>query len=156
MSEHRAYLALLDEIGSNLEKLSALAREKTTAVRKDDLMGLNEVLKQEQAISLALRGLEQKRLKQATALGLENTRLSQLAASFPEELRVETRAAADTLLQRYKVYQSTSHVARDTLECNLHEIEKIIESMGGAPDLDIGYQPPEVQPPSNMKTDFRA
>lgn len=156
MSEHRAYLALMDEIGSNLEKLSVLAREKTTAVRKDDLMGLNDIIKQEQAVSLALRGLEQKRMKLAGSLGLDGTRLSQLAATFPAELQVEARAAADTLHQRYKVYQSTSQVARNTLECNLHEIEKIIESMGGDPNADVGYQPPEVQPPSNMKTDFRA
>lgn len=156
MSEYRAYLALMAELGSKLDQLSELARAKTTAVRKDDLMGLNDILKQEQAISLALRGLEQKRLKQASALGLEGVRLSALAASFPAELRVEARAAADDLLRRYKVYQSASHVARDTLECNLHEIEKIIVAMGGDPEAGMDYQPPAVQPPSNMKTDFRA
>lgn len=156
MDAHRAYLALLGDIGSRLEQLSELARTKTEAVRKDDLMTLNDVLKQEQAIALALRGLEQKRVKQCAELGLDNVRLSQLAAAFPEELQLEARTAADTLLRQYKVYQTSAHVARNTLECNLHEIEKIIEELGGDPHAELGYQLTDVQPPQPMKTDFRA
>lgn len=156
MDAHRAYLALLGDIGSRLEQLSELARKKTEAVRKDDLMTLNEVLKQEQAIALALRGLEQKRMKQCAELGVDNVRLSQLAAAFPEELQLEARTAADTLRRQYKVYQTSAHVARNTLECNLHEIEKIIEELGGDPHAEPGYQLADVQPPQPMKTDFRA
>ena len=156
MDAHRAYLALLGDIGSRLEQLSGLARQKTEAVRKDDLMTLNAVLKQEQALALALRGLEQKRVKQCSELGLDNVRLSQLAAAFPEELQLEARTAADTLRRQYKVYQTSAHVARNTLECNLHEIEKIIETLGGDPHAEPGYQLTDVQPPQSMKTDFRA
>ena len=36
---------------------------RNAAVLKDDLLALDEVLKQEQALSLSLRGLEQRRLK---------------------------------------------------------------------------------------------
>lgn len=156
MDSYRAYLTLLSDIGSRLEQLSLLDRKKTDAVRTDDLQGLNEVMKQEQAVALALRGLEQKRLKQVAALGLENVRLSQLPSRFPSELEIEARATVDTVLHQYKVYQTAAHVARNTLECNLHEIEKIIESLGGDPHAEPGYQLTDVQPPQSMKTDFRA
>jgi len=156
MENYRSYLALMGDIGTRLEQLSELARKKTDAVRKDDLMTLNEIIKQEQAVALALRGLEQKRMKLSAELGLDKVRLSQLAAEFPAELQLEARTAADTLHRQYKVYQTSAHVARNTLECNLHEIEKIIEDLGGDPHAESGYQLTEVQPPQSMKTDFRA
>ena len=156
MEAYRSYLVLMGDIGTRLEQLSQLANQKTEAVRKDDLMTLNEIIKQEQAVALALRGLEQKRVKLATELGLDKVRLAQLATDFPDELQLEARSAADTLHRQYKVYQTAAHVARNTLECNLHEIEKIIEELGGDPHAEPGYQLTEVQPPQSMKTDFRA
>ena len=61
MTNHlNEYLMLLDRLRDELEKLSDLARKKAAAVRSNDLMALDDVLKQEQAASLAFRGLEQK------------------------------------------------------------------------------------------------
>lgn len=156
MEAYQTYLALLGEIGSRLEQLTELAHQKTDAVRKDNLMTLNEILKQEQAAALSLRGLEQKRVKQCSALGLEHIRLSQLSTAFPPELQYEARTASETLLRQYKLYQASAHVARNTLECNLHEIEKMIADLGGDPHAESGYQLTDVQPPKPMKTDFRA
>lgn len=156
MDIYRTYLALLQDITANLDKLSALARQKTVVVTKDDLAGLDAILKQEQAISLALRGLEAKRLQQASQLGLDGVRLSQLSEHFPPEFELDARKIANALLQQYKLYEAAAHVARNTLECNLHEIEKMIEQLGGDSQAEIGYQLPDIQPPSSMKTDFRA
>ena len=50
-------------------------------------------------------------------------------------------------------------MARSILELNLHQIEKLVIAAGGDPkDLDtsVGYIQPTVEPPRNMKTDFRA
>ena len=54
------YLDLLRHIGTELDRLSALAKQKTKAVRQDDLNALDQVIRQEQASTLAFRGLEQK------------------------------------------------------------------------------------------------
>ena len=156
MDGFRAYLDLLRELSGSLEQLTALAKQKTAAVRKDDLMGLDAVLKQEQAMSLALRGLEQKRLTQLKGLGLEGTPLTQLPDRCPQEMRTETKQAVETLRRSYEIYRTAAGVARDTLECNLHELEKLVEQMGGGQAGGAGYAPPSVEPPKNMKTDFRA
>jgi len=66
-----AYLALLGELSNSLDQLAGLAKQKNTAIRKDDLLALDQVLNQEQAMSLALRGQEQKRAKLLRELGLE-------------------------------------------------------------------------------------
>jgi len=153
---HEEYLALLDEVGKNLDQLTQLAGQKNQAVRKDDLLALDEVMKQEQAISLALRGLEQHRLKLLEQLGLKGVPLAGLAGKYPAELRAQAKQTVENLRSRYDIYRAASQSARTTLEINLHELEKIIAAHGGGPSSGAGYTPADVQPPSNMKTDFRA
>lgn len=152
-----AYLKLLEELSGHLEQLAELARQKANVVRQDDLTGLDEVLKQEQVITLALRGLEQRRLKLVKELGLENTTLSDLPGRCPAELDGQARGIVENLRNSYKVYRSCADMARSTLELNLHQIEKFIVSSGVDPaGLGAGYEAPGVEPPKKMKTDFRA
>lgn len=153
-----SYLDLLDSLGRELEKLTDLAQQKTAAVRKDDLNGLDQILKQEQVISLSLRGVEQRRAKQLGQLGLESVKLSDLPAHYPAELRLKAKEAVETLQRRYRVYQAAAEVARNTLECNLHEIEKFLAAAenGGASGGGPGYAPGSVELPPSFKTDFRA
>lgn len=150
------YLSTLDELRKSLEQLTATAQQKTAAVKKDDLAALNELLKQEQAISLALRGLEQKRTKQLAALGLADVPLQQLAERYPAEHRLQAKNTADALLQQYKIFRSAADAARCVLESNLHEIERILVDLGADPMSGTAYAPAEVELPGSMKTDFRA
>ncbi len=150
------YLQLLEQIGAQLEHLTDLAKQKTTAVRKDDLLALDEILKQEQAASLLFRGLEQKQSTLLNSTGLKGIPLSSLAENFPPKMRLEAKQCIEQLQSRYSVYQSCAEIARNTLECNLHEIEKVLASMTPATAGGPGYQPMEPEIPSSMKTDFRA
>ena len=154
---HLSYLELLGELGGTLDRLSELAQEKAAAVRADDLIALDEVLKQEQAMGLNLRGLEIRRQKLVPQLGLDGTNLSGLVQKFPEHLKDKARAAVDALRESYTNYRSYSGQARETLELSLHQVEKMITASGADPKLAAaGYETPSVEPPKNMKTDFRA
>ncbi len=151
-----AYLALLGELSNSLDQLAGLAKQKNTAIRKDDLLALDQVLNQEQAMSLALRGQEQKRAKLLRELGLEDVPLSGLSERYPPSLKNRAKQAAESLRRSYDVYRCAAEVARTTLECNLHELDKIVSGMGGAPAPKTGYSPAGAAPPPNMRTDFRA
>lgn len=154
---HEEYLGLLRDVGAALERLAVLEEKKAAVIRQDDLLGLDEVLKQEQALGLNLRGLELKRQKLAPQLGLDSTKLEELVSQFPPELELKARDTVRELKNSYKIYRSCSDMARNTLELNLHQIEKVITAAGGDPkELDVGYQAPGAEPPRNMKTDFRA
>ena len=139
---HQAYLALLNELSSSLDQLSQLARQKTQAVQRDDLIGLDEALKQEQAMTLSLRGLEQKRLKAVSQLDLEGSSLSSLASRYPDAMQIQARQTAEKLLRSYQEYRCAAEVARNTLELNLHEIEKIITASGVDTAGSPGYAAP--------------
>lgn len=151
-----SYLTLLDELSTLLESLIGLAREKIQAVRSDDLLAMDKILKQEQALTLSVRGLEQKRAKQLEELGLSKTRLSDLPGAYPKELQYQAKQTAERLRTQYDLYHDIAEMARTTLECNLHEIEKILTGMGKDPKGGPGYAPANPEPPRKMKTDFRA
>ena len=149
-------IELFDKIAGALEQLAGLDREKAAAVRRDDLTALNEVLRQEQALSLAVRGYEQKRIELLTKFNLLAIPLRELPAKFPAELQLSAKKAVDRLQNEYQLYRSAAEVARDTLECNLHEIEKLLDSAGIDPNVGPGYGMPDVELPPTMKTDIHA
>ena len=152
-----AYLKLLGELSAGLERLAELAQDKAAAARQDDLLALDEVLKQEQAMTLSLRGLEQRRSRMVDQLGLNGVSLADLPEHCPPELEADARRSEQALRDSYKVYRSCADMARATLELNLHQIEKVITASGGDPvELGMGYRPAGSEPPKNMKTDFRA
>ena len=156
-THYPGYLALLEELRGSLDQLTGLAKEKNAAVLKDDLLALDEVLKQEQAMTLNLRGLELRRLKLVGQLGLEGTTLSALPAKCPPELAAETDQVVSDVQMSYRAYRSSANMVRTTLELNLHQIEKTITASGIDPVLGgAGYAAPGAEPPKNMKTDFRA
>ena len=155
--QFRAYFGVLRELAGVLDRLTPLAQQKAEAVRASDLLALDEVLKQEQALGLSLRGLELKRQKLASPLGLDGTPLSALPEHCPAQLADEARKSAAALRKSYETYRSHSNMARNTLELNLHQIDKFLESAGVDPKLAAqGYESPATEPPKKMKTDFRA
>ena len=156
-SQFRTYFSVLEELSSVLDRLAPLAVQKAEAARAGDLPAMDEVLKQEQALGLSLRGLELKRQKLVPQLGLDGVPLSGLVERCPAELRDEARKAADALRKSYEIYRSCSNLARNTLELNLHQIDKYLENAGVDPKLAAqGYETPPTEPPQKMKTDFRA
>jgi len=157
VSDHQAYLGLLRELGGCLDRLGELSEAKAKTVRQDDLLAMDEVLKQEQVLSLSLRGLEQRRIKLLAKLGLSNVPLADLPGKYPAELRDEAKQIVDALRDSYKIYRARADMARNLLELNLHQIEKLVADAGVDPaGTGAGYESPGSEPPENMKTDFRA
>lgn len=107
-------------------------------------------MKREQAMSLSLRGYDQRRDAMLAALGLPaNLTLRQLESHSPEEFRLETKAVAEELRNQYEIFQAASQAARNTLEVNLRAIER--EQAIRAGDA---VQAAETR--KNHQTDFRA
>ena len=133
MPPYEAYIAFLGQLSDTLDTLTAIEKEKTDAVRRDDLNALNEYMKREQAMSLTLRSMDQRRMKLLKELGLEGATLADFAARCPEELRGEARAATEKLRGSYAIYRSAADLARHTLERNLRQIEAFLSEKGEQP-----------------------
>lgn len=155
--DHQAYLSLLRELSGCLDRLGELSEEKANTVRQDDLLAMDEVLKQEQVLSLSLRGLEQRRTKLLAKLGLSDVSLADLPGKYPAELQDEAKQTVNALRDSYRIFRARADMARNLLELNLHQIDKLIAAAGANPvDAGAGYEAPGAEPPKNMKTDFRA
>ncbi len=154
----QSFLSLLHTLRDELSHLSELARQKNAAVCGDDLTALDKVMRQEQAAALRFRGLEQKREELLSSLGLNGVPLAAVPDRFPAAMRADAVSAVRELQDQYRIYQANAEVARNTLECNLHEVEQVLAALGKEtpPPQSSGYTAAEAEPPQSMKTDFRA
>lgn len=141
------YLKLLGRLSGTVAQLTDIERKKNEAAARGDVDGVDECMKQEQVMSLSLRGIEQKRTALADRLGLRGVPLRELAAHSPEGLAVETRKAADELRGQYEMFKAASDAARNTLEVNLRAIELYCAERDKEP-------PKEME--TRRQTDFRA
>lgn len=132
---YEGYLDHLDKLTGILEELTSLAKAKAKAANVGDLSELDRIMRREQALSMSIRGMEQKRDHMVGGLGLKGSTLSALPGKVPENLRPRAKKTAESLLRLYTLYQDASAVARTTLECNLHMIEK---NMGQTPQPSGG------------------
>ena len=109
---YRSYLSFLRSMSRGLESLTGLNEKKLTAAQQEDLMGLNDLLNQEQAQALNFRGLELTRDKLLPQLGLEGVPLEQVPRHFPPAMQEEARQAVSELQLRYAAYRQASGKSR--------------------------------------------
>lgn len=149
-------LQFFSELQQELERLTQLQPQKVAAVRAHDLDQLNDCMKQEQALSLSLRGLEQRRDKLLQALGLSGLSLMEAAQRCPAEQRRAAVDAAEELKRRYSTLRSAQEAARTVIEKDLRAINKELEQRGILSDLEDGYSPSTDNMSKGIRTDFRA
>lgn len=119
------YLKLLDGLSKTLEKLTQVEREKNEAAAAGNLLAVEDCMKREQALSMSLRGYDQRRDAMLASLGLTGVKLNDLERHCPEELQMEAKAAAEELRRQYALFKTASDVVRNTLEINLRAIERM-------------------------------
>lgn len=147
-AQYGEYLELLEELGKTLDQLSKVTKNKISAVRSDDLMALNECIKQEQALSLSLKSVERKRGEMLSNMKLADVPISGLTERFPASLRRQAKEVTESVKAKYDRYVSASEAARTVLECALHQIEKML------PQEQIAAEGAKLPP--TLGTDIRA
>lgn len=149
MASWQDYLKLMVSLTHTLEELTKVEQKKNDAASRGDLAGVEACMKQEQVLSLTLRGYDQKRDTMLAALDLRGTTLSQLESRCPEELQLETKGVVEELRRQYSLFQAASQVARDTLEVNLRAIERMQA-------VQAGDAAQAAEDRKTHQTDFRA
>ena len=150
----RSYLELLQSILSNLSQLTKLVHRKIEVAQMDDLEALDEILNEEQALALAFRGLEQKRLNLLRELDLSEVPLAQLSTHFPPEMEEAVRQTAAELMEQYRTYHNGAQTARGILEHNLREVDRVLAVLNADPAGNPGHVTQTPSSPS-AKADFR-
>lgn len=149
MASWQDYLKLMVSLTHTLEELTKVEQNKNDAASRGDLAGVEACMKQEQVLSLTLRGYDQKRDAMLAALDLRGTTLSQLENRCPDELQLEVKGVVEELRRQYSLFQAASQVARDTLEVNLRAIERMQA-------VQAGDTAQAAEDRKTHQTDFRA
>ncbi|MDF2838894.1 MAG: hypothetical protein K0S60_597, partial [Evtepia sp.] len=63
---------------------------------------------------------------------------------------MEAKEISEELRCQYELFKGASEVARTTLECNLHQIEKTLAELGKDKDIGLGYQDSHPELPQPM------
>lgn len=142
------YLTLLEEIQKDLVQVTGVEQRKIAAIRAGDLLVLDECMKQEQVITLSLRGREKRRKDLLQQLGLEQLPLQELPRHSPQELRARATQVVEQTLRAYQVYDSAQKAARTLMESELRQIEKELKQRRN--------QKKDSAAPNRHQTDFRA
>lgn len=162
-SQWEAYFDLLELIAETLTDLGQVQERKIHAVQKGDLPTIDEIMKQEQAFAMTLRGFEQKRVQALEALAVPKGPLKDLMKSVPAPLEEEALDVVEYLQEEYARYQQVADLARQTLEHHLSQLE-------GITGQDSGYSRPKpkqersledpltgpVQQPGNVQLNLRS
>ncbi len=141
------YLTLLEEIQKDLVQVTEVEQRKIAAIQAGDLLTLDECMKQEQVVTLSLRGREQRRKALLQQLGLEQLPLRELPRHSPQELQARATQVTEQTLRAWQVYDSAQKAARTLMESKLRQIDK---------ELERRNQKKESAAPDRRQTDFRA
>ncbi len=142
------YLQLLEDFTRTFEQLGLLQEEKIAKVKADDLLGLNDCIRREQALSLQIRGYDKRRLDFLEAQQIQTLPLLDFHTQVPEDLRFQTKQVCDALRQTYAVFRGRFDAAQTILESNLYQVEQLLQQHGG--------QVKAPERPKAFRTDFRA
>lgn len=124
--------SLLDKLSREMDELTEIAREEHEAVLRSDIIGIQDCMKREQAVSLSLRSMDIKRDRLLEELGMSDVPLSQLAEHCPDDKRTRARKAQKRLTDRYRLYRSASAVTTKSLELKLAAIDDRLKENGEA------------------------
>lgn len=142
-------IKIIDDFSQNLEKLTDVQKEIVKAVGSDDLAMLAECMKKQQALSLSVRNIDQKRIKLQKDMGLGEIKLSELPQKVSDaDMQIKIRKASERLTSQYKIMQGACEISRSALECNLHKVEQYMEKMG--------VDPSQTSTIAGVHTDFHA
>lgn len=115
-----------------------LEQRKLEAIQQDDVSGVEECMKQEQALTLKLKGLDRKRESIQKELGWEGKPFREIVDAVPAENRQELRKLFDQLTNIVTIFSETNKEAMTAMEVHLRDMQKVmkIKSHEGAYDPD--------------------
>lgn len=117
------------EIIEFLEKLAEVQQKKLNAVHDNDLVVLDECMKQEQAAVMKSKSLDRKREALLSELGFSGLSYKQILENISEE----KKAVAEPLFQKLRGavlnFNELNNQIKISIEVNLHSISNTLDKL---------------------------
>ncbi len=109
------------------EEHMPLEQRKLEAIQHDDVAGVEECMKQEQALTLKLRGLDRKRESIQKELGWEGKSFREIVEEVPAEDRQALRELFGQLTSIVTVFSETNKEAMTAMEVHLRDMQRVMK-----------------------------
>ncbi len=154
-AQYSDYIQLLLNLQKDIVSLVEILQRKIDATQAFDLDTINECIRKEQALSLSLRGLEQRRVSLLSELGYKDATMRQMPQLCPPQHKAETARVVEVVMKDYEVLASLQQRAKLMLERHLHEVEGALEQKGVLTGAEEGYKSSPPPKPKKMRTDLK-
>lgn len=148
----------MDEFKKVISDLIRLFRQlikveevKLNAAAGKHIGTLEDCVKQEQALLLRLRGLEQNRERTQKKVGYEGLQFREILERVPDNEREELYELFDELSREIQMFREINEDSNQILQTNIHSIEKALYKKTGGVYNEKGKNEAEVRHMTNRK-----
>lgn len=118
---------LMKEYIKLFDQFQPLEEEKLQAAETENLVKLEQCINKEQAFTLALRGIENKREKMLKENGQQGMTLKEIIDKFYQDQKNELLEIYDEMNRKMKVFKSTNDSAMAIVNARLRNIDNTIK-----------------------------
>lgn len=133
------FVTVIEQLITFSEELTAIESKKLEAATKNRISFVEDCMKDEQAATLRLRGLDRKRETIQTDLGWEGWTFKQILSQTEDEKRAVLEPLFIQLNDRMVILKNTCDSASQIIQVNLHKINNAIQEQQHA--KSGGYTP---------------
>lgn len=125
-------MTILQETNHCLLEVTDVEQRKYEATLKNNVVSVEDCMKEEQVLLLKLKGLDKKREKVLQTFGKEDATFREVIEDLPEDQKIPLESLFQQMQTNLKKYKEVERNARSALEFHLHEIDKKLEKMQGS------------------------
>lgn len=129
MATIQDFIDIINEFIIFFESLKDIEQEKFNAVTAKNFSQIDECMKKEQAAILKLKGLDKKREQIQEKLSFKDKSFREIISLVPDKNKPVLSELFNKLDSNVKSYKSISDAAKETLELNIHNIDRIIDAI---------------------------
>lgn len=117
------------EIIEFLEKLAEVQQKKLDAVHNNDLVLLDECMKQEQAAVMKSKSLDRKREAILAELGFSGLSYKQILENISEDKKAVAKPLFEKLRAAVLIFNERNNQIKTSIEVNLHSISNTLDNL---------------------------
>lgn len=126
MEAYTDFIALIKDYIELFDTLIDVEQEKLDAVTTDDIIKVEESIKQEQAVILRLKGLEHRRELAQTSMDMKDLTFREILEQAPEDVSTAMNPVFQELIRKVRTFQSINDNAKDAIHVKLHHIQSML------------------------------
>lgn len=134
MTPLEEFCSTLTQLIKTVKTITAIEQGRVEAASQNQHQKIQACLNEEQAALLSLRGLEQKRMRQADALGWNGLTFQQILEAASPEQEAVLRPLFVELNESVSLLKEIRESADRIVKLRIHEFEEAIAAAGGTPD----------------------